>query len=144
LCDPFTKDIKTISKVNSKYTITNDIIDWKEETSIVLTTKEKNEYINELKDLKNEEFSFITKIFFLTYKTLQIGIFKTEERLRNISIKYEETLKKLDIIKNMGTNSPDYELLMNQADDLIKAKWAMETQLFENSLIFSLTRFFNW
>jgi hypothetical protein len=130
--------------INTKYSLTEEIVNWKEIDSILLTKNEKEEYIKN-EEMKKDQINLITKYYFITFKSLQLGIFKIEENYQEIIKVYRETLKKLEEYKNYGVRfSKEIEIENKNIEILKKVIWGIEIHIFENGIISSLTRFFNW
>ncbi|KAL9647901.1 hypothetical protein ABK040_008172 [Willaertia magna] len=125
LCSPFLaidNNKLPITKIQSSYILQD--VNFKLDTKLKLSEKEFEEYSKTIIPLK--EYSFITKTFFLTYRSLHLGLLQTID-------KYQNALKRLGELQRVYSVQPS-DQLRKEIDQLYIVKWTAETHLLHPEL----------
>jgi hypothetical protein len=126
LSAPIISNEKNLKNIDTSYCLTNDIINWKDETKM----SANGETVEKLaKELKPKAYSFATECFFFTYRAIQLGPLKAFNTYRNILASCKEALAIYDQEKKIDPYSPQFKVAEDKYMEWVVRRWACETQL---------------
>jgi hypothetical protein len=126
LSAPIISNDKNLTNIDTSYCLTNDIINWKDETKM----SANGETVEKLaKELKPKVYSFATECFFFTYRAIQLGPLKTFNNYRNVLASCKEALALYDQEKKIDPYSEQFKRAENEYMAWVVRRWSCETQL---------------
>lgn len=150
LSEPIVSSQEKMSKIDVRFCVANQRVDFTNETRIGMTSQEVEEWL-EQQGTGAHQFSFLTEIFFMSHYCMHIGVSSVVSKFKDVLRELSSLKKRKSEIQRGRDSWNQREAMMMQqllirveqrTDVLLKQKLCLDAQMFDPKFMQSALNFY--